>query len=67
MDTEWAVTAKPCIEFPHHTSPVVFADVSGDSSIMGQALYLNFLGSEEEGHSLFLSLWGRYCFQLKII
>ena len=67
MDTEWTVTDKPYIEFLQHTSHVFFADVSGDSSIMGQALYLNFLGSKGEGPSLFRSLWGRYCFQLKII
>ena len=28
-------------EFPRHTWPVFFADISGDGSILEQALYLN--------------------------
>ena len=30
------------VEFPHHSYPIVFADISGDSPIPEKALYLNY-------------------------
>ena len=40
---EWPLISKP--HYPHHTYPISTADISGESSILEQALHLSSLGT----------------------
>lgn len=40
---EWTLISKP--HYPHHTEPLFTADISGESSILEEALHLSSLST----------------------